>query len=64
MGSKYNRKLAIAYGLVTMPDRRTFNRRLKTISTDIKQRISTMGYLFAAERLVVGPFITATDILF
>jgi len=33
---------------------------LKTISTDIKQRISTIGYLFVAERLaMVEPSITA-----
>ena len=31
------------------------------MSTDIKQRISTMGYLFVAERLVVEPSITAVD---
>jgi hypothetical protein len=60
MDCQYNHKLAIAYGLVSIPSRRTFDRRLKTISTDVKERISTMGYLFAAE----GPldlFITAVD---
>jgi hypothetical protein len=60
MGCQYNHKLAIACGLVSIPSRRTFDRRLKTISTDVKERISTMGYLFAAE----GPldlFITAVD---
>ena len=61
MDCQYNRKLAIACGLITIPCRRTFDRRLKTISTDIKERISTMGYLFIAERLVVDPSITATD---
>ena len=40
---QYNHKLAIACGLVTIPSRRTFDRRLKTMSTDIKERISTMG---------------------
>jgi hypothetical protein len=30
-------------------------------TTDIKERISTMGYLFAAEHLVVDHSITATD---
>ena len=50
MDCLYNRKLAVACGLVTIPcSRRTFDRRLKTISTDIKERISTMGYLFVAE---------------
>jgi hypothetical protein len=52
MDYQYNRKLAVACGLVTIPSRRTFDRRLKTISTDIKERISTMGYLFPAEGLV------------
>jgi suppressor of ftsI len=32
---RYNHKLAIACGLATIPCRRTFDRRLKTISTDI-----------------------------
>ena len=46
---QFNQKLALACGLVSIPSRRTFDRRLKTISSDIKQKISTMGYLFAAE---------------
>ena len=33
---QYNRKLVLACGLITIPSRRTFDRRLKTISTDIK----------------------------
>jgi hypothetical protein len=61
MDCQYNRRLVLACGLVTIPSRRTFDRRLKTMSTDIKQRISTMGYLFVAERLVVEPSITAVD---
>ncbi len=56
----YNHKLALACGLVTIPSRRTFDRRLKTISTDIKERISTMGYLFVVEGLVEIS-ITAID---
>ncbi len=54
----YNRKLAVACGLIKIPSRRTFDRRLKTISTDIKQRISTMGCLFVVEGMV-DPSITA-----
>lgn len=61
MDCQYNRKLAIACGLITIPSRRTFDRRLKTMSTDVKERISTMGYLFIAKRLVVDPSITAID---
>jgi hypothetical protein len=58
---QYNHKLTIACGLITIPSRRTFDRRLKTMSTDIKERISTMGYLFVAERLVVEHSISAID---
>jgi hypothetical protein len=42
------------------PSRRTFDGRLKTISTDIKERISTMGNLFVAEGMV-KPYVVATD---
>src|SRR6476646_630337 len=63
MDCQYNHKPALACGLVSIPSRRTFDRRLNTISKDIKERISTMGYLFAAERLVSvdDHSITATD---
>jgi hypothetical protein len=63
----YNRKLAVvaSCGLVTIPGSiHTFDRRLKTMSTtDIKERISAMGYLFvvAAEGLVVDLSITKID---
>ena len=33
-----------------LSSRRTFDRRLKTISFDVKERISTMGYLFICFR--------------
>jgi DDE family transposase len=52
-----------ACGLPTelhLPSRRTFDRRLKTVSNDIKERIVTMGYLFVSESLV-NPYILATD---
>ncbi len=58
---QYNTKLAVACGLVTIPSKRTFDRRLKTMSTDIKERISTMGYLFAAIEGIADPSITAID---
>jgi hypothetical protein len=58
---QYNYKLALACGLVKIPSsRRTFDRRLKTIFTDIKQRISTMRHLFVAEG-IVDISITAID---
>ncbi len=61
MDCQHNRELAVACGSIKIPSsRRTFDRRLKTISIDIKQRISTMGYLFVTEGLA-DPTITATD---
>ncbi len=60
MDCQYNHKLALACGLIKIPSRRTFDRRLKTISTDVKERISTMGYLFVIEGLV-DLSITAID---
>jgi hypothetical protein len=43
-----------------LPSRRTFDRRLKAVSIDIKERITTMGQLFVSEGLV-NPHILATD---
>jgi hypothetical protein len=60
MNYPYNHKLAIACSLVKMPTRRTFDRILKTMSTDIKEMISTMGYLFVTEGLL-HHFISAVD---
>jgi hypothetical protein len=58
----YNHKLALACGLVTIPSsRRTFDRRLKTISIDRKKRILTMGYLFVATEGLADVSITAVD---
>lgn len=42
------------------PSRRTFDRRLKTMSTDIKERIATMGSLFVSEGFV-KPYVVAVD---
>jgi hypothetical protein len=62
---QYSSKLAIACGLIKIPNsRRTFDRRLKTISTDVKEGISTIGYLFIVERLVmIDHSITAWIVL-
>ncbi len=62
---KYNHKLVLACGLITIPSsRRTFDRRLKTMPTDIKERISsTMGYLIVTIGLA-DPSITAIDSTF
>jgi hypothetical protein len=56
----YNRKIMKACGLTSLPDRRTFDRRLANISVDIKERISTMGNLFVKEKLV-DPYIVTID---
>lgn len=47
-------------GLTQIPDRRTFDRRLKTISIDIKERIAIMTSLFVCEKMV-DPYIVAID---
>ena len=47
------------YGSTT-PSRRTFDRRLATLSRDIKNRITTMGELFIHDK-IVDPFILSTD---
>lgn len=58
--SLYSRRLAAACGLKSVPDRRTFDRRLKTIPSDVKQRIAAMGRLFVAEGMI-DPYIVAPD---
>jgi len=55
-----NRKILRACGLNTLPDRRTFDRRLSTISIDIKEMIVVMANLFVKEKLV-DPYIIAID---
>ncbi len=58
----YNRKVVKACGLSVscLPSRRTFDRRLKTMSIDIKERIATIGRLFVSEGLV-KPYAIAID---
>ena len=63
MDLPYNRRIVKACGLSSAylsPSRRTFDRRLKTIYIDIKERISTMGNVFVIEGLV-KPYVVATD---
>ena len=43
-----------------VPSRRTFDRRLVTISKDIKNRVTTMGKLFVRDK-IVDPHILSTD---
>ena len=47
-------------GLSRVPSRRTFDRRLVTISKDIKNRVTTMGKLFVHEK-IIDPSILSTD---
>src|SRR5215218_3845986 len=58
----YNRKVMRSCGLSEpqLPSRRTFDRRLKTISIDIKERITIIGYLLVSED-IVKPYILAID---
>jgi len=56
----YNRKVMRACGLDRLPDRRTFDRRFRTISSDIRARIDAMGILFVREGLV-DPCIVSVD---
>jgi hypothetical protein len=48
MDLSYNRKVMKECGLSRIPNRRTFDRRLATLSRDIKNRIITMGELFCS----------------
>ncbi|MBV9176847.1 MAG: transposase, partial [Nitrososphaeraceae archaeon] len=49
-----------ACGLTSLPDRRTFDRRLAKISLDVKERIAAMAVLFVKEKFV-DPYIVAID---
>jgi hypothetical protein len=65
MENPYNARIMVACGLHRIPDRRTFDRRLKNISSggsdeDLRPRIDAMGRLFIEERLV-DPYIVAVD---
>jgi len=44
-----------------LPSRRTFDRRLKIISIDIKEMITTMGYLFVSAEGLIKPYILGID---
>ena len=46
--------------LSRIPNRRTFDRRLATISNDIKNRVTTMGELFVHDRSI-DPSVLSTD---
>ena len=60
MEMPYNKKVMRVCGLSRIPSRRTFDRRLVTISNDIKNRITTMGKLFVHDK-IIDPSILSTD---
>jgi hypothetical protein len=60
MEMPYNKKIMKGCGLSRVPSRRTFDRRLVTISKNIKNRITTMGKLFVHDK-IIDPSILSTD---
>lgn len=56
----YNKKVMKVCGLSRIPSRRTFDRRIVTISGDIKNRITTMGELFVREK-IIDPSVLSAD---
>jgi Transposase DDE domain len=56
----YNARLRRACGLDRLPDRRTFDRRFRSISSDVRSRIDRMGRLFVEEGLV-DPYVVCVD---
>lgn len=60
MDYPYNGRVLRDCGLASLPNRRTFDRRLSTISIGIKEMKAAIGNLFAKEKLV-DPYIIAID---
>jgi Transposase DDE domain len=60
MDLSYNKKVMKVCGLSRIPNRRTFDRRLATISNDIKNRVTTMGELFVRDK-IIDPSVLSTD---
>jgi hypothetical protein len=63
MDLSYNKKVMRVCGLSRIPSRRTFDRRLATISNDIKNRITTMGELFVRDKIIDPSVISADSTL-
>ena len=64
MDLSYNRKIMKACGLSRMtPSRRIFDRRLVTISGDIKNRIIAMSELFVRYKIVDPSIILSAEIV-
>ena len=60
MDLSYNRKVITECRLSRIPTLRTFDRRLATLSRDIKNRINTMGELFVNDK-IINPSVLSTD---
>jgi hypothetical protein len=60
MNLSYNKKVMKGCGLSRVPNRRTFDRRIATISNDIKNRITAMGEVFVHEK-IVDPSVLSAD---
>ena len=60
MDLPYNKKIMKGCGLSRIPNRRTFDRRLATLSRDIKNRINTMGELFVHDK-IIDPSVLSID---
>jgi Transposase DDE domain len=56
----YNKKVMKVCGLSRIPSRRTFDRRLASISNDIKNRITIMGELFVHDK-IIDTCVLSTD---
>ena len=56
----HNARVMLACGLDRVPDRRTFDRRFRRVSSGISLRIDSMGHLFVEEKLV-DPYIVCVD---
>jgi hypothetical protein len=63
MDLSYNKKVMKRCGLSRIPNRRTFDRRLATISNDIKNRITTMSELFVRDKIIDPSVISADSTL-
>jgi Transposase DDE domain len=63
MEMPYNKKVMRVCGLSRIPNRRTFDRRLATISNDIKNRITTMGELFVRDKIIYPCILSADSTL-
>jgi hypothetical protein len=56
----HNARVMLACGLDRVPDRRTFDRRFRGVSSDVRSRIESMGHLFVEQELV-DPYIVCVD---